>query len=144
MLFLRVLPAVVLGPLAGYIADRLDRRWTLIVGDVLRGAVFATIPIVDTLAWVLVATVIIEAISLVWLPAKDATIPNLVPREQLEAANQISIATTYGSALPAARHLRASCRSASKGAELVVRLARQPGHAVALSSTRQPSSCPAW
>jgi dTMP kinase len=102
VLFLRVLPALVLGPLAGYVADRLDRRWTLITGDILRGAVFATIPLVGTLTWVLIATVIIEAISLVWLPAKDATVPNLVPREKLEAANRISIATTYGSALPAA------------------------------------------
>jgi dTMP kinase len=102
VLFLRVLPAVVLGPVAGYIADRLDRRWTLIVGDILRGLVFLTIPIIHTLEWVFIATVIIEAISLVWLPAKDATIPNLVPRDKLEAANQISIATTYGSALPAA------------------------------------------
>jgi dTMP kinase len=102
VLFLRVLPALVLGPIAGYIADRLDRRWTLILGDFLRGAVFVTIPIVNTLAWVLIATVVIEAISLVWLPAKDATVPNLVPRDKLEAANQISIATTYGSALPAA------------------------------------------
>jgi dTMP kinase len=102
VLFLRVLPAVILGPLAGYIADRLDRRWTLIVGDVLRGLVFVSIPFVHTLTWVLIATVIIEAISLVWLPAKDATIPNLVPRAQLEEANRISIATTYGSALPAA------------------------------------------
>lgn len=102
VLFLRVLPAVVLGPLAGYLADRLDRRWTLIVGDILRGVVFLSIPFVGTLTWVLIATVIIEAISLVWLPAKDATVPNLVPRDQLEAANRISIATTYGSALPAA------------------------------------------
>jgi dTMP kinase len=102
VLFLRVLPAVILGPIAGYIADRLDRRWTLIVGDILRGVVFISIPIVNTLAWVLIATVIIEAVSLVWLPAKDATIPNLVPKDKLEAANQISIATTYGSALPAA------------------------------------------
>ena len=75
VLFLRVLPAIVLGPLAGYIADRLDRRWTLIIGDVLRGLVFASIPFVNTLTWVLIATVIIEAISLVWLPAKDATDP---------------------------------------------------------------------
>ena len=103
VLFLRVLPAIVLGPLAGYIADRLDRRWTLIIGDVLRGLVFASIPFVNTLTWVLIATVIIEAISLVWLPAKDATIPNLVPRNQLEEANRISIATTYGSALAGRR-----------------------------------------
>jgi dTMP kinase len=102
VLFLRVLPALIFGPLAGYIADRLDRRWTLIVGDLLRALVFASIPVVDTLTWVLIATVIIEAITLVWLPAKDATIPNLVPRDKLEVANQISIATTYGSALPAA------------------------------------------
>ncbi len=102
VLFLRVAPALVLGPFAGYVADRLDRRWTLIIGDVLRGAVFITIPIVGTLEWVFVATVIIEAITLVWLPAKDATIPNLVPRSKLEAANQVSIATTYASALPAA------------------------------------------
>ncbi len=102
VLFLRVAPALVLGPLAGYVADRLDRRSTLVIGDFLRGAVFITIPIVGTLEWVFAATVIIEAITLVWLPAKDATIPNLVPRDKLEAANQISIATTYGSALPAA------------------------------------------
>ncbi|MDX6307991.1 MAG: dTMP kinase [Nocardioidaceae bacterium] len=102
VLFLRVLPAIVIGPLAGYIADRLDRRSTLVIGDFARGIVFITIPIVDKLWWVFVATVIIEAISLVWLPAKDATVPNLVPRDQLEQANRLSIATTYGSALPAA------------------------------------------
>ena len=102
VLLLRVLPAVVIGPLAGYIADRLDRRWTLVVGDFARGAVFISIPIVNTLWWVFVATVIVEAISLVWLPAKDATVPNLVPANMLERANQLSIATTYGSALPAA------------------------------------------
>ncbi|MDQ3484961.1 MAG: dTMP kinase [Actinomycetota bacterium] len=102
VLFLRVAPALVLGPLAGYVADRLDRRMTLVVGDFLRGAVFITIPIVGTLEWVFAATVIIEAITLVWLPAKDATIPNLVPRGKLEEANQVAIATTYGSALPAA------------------------------------------
>ncbi|MEP6527637.1 MAG: dTMP kinase [Nocardioidaceae bacterium] len=102
VLFMRVLPAVLIGPLAGYVADRLDRRWTLIVGDVLRFVIFASIPIVNELTWLYIATVLIEVVSLVWLPAKDATVPNLVPRERLEAANQLSLATTYGSALPAA------------------------------------------
>ncbi|HEX6486270.1 MAG TPA: dTMP kinase [Nocardioidaceae bacterium] len=102
VLFLRVLPALVMGPIAGYIADRLDRRITLIWGDYIRGALFITIPIVGTLWWVFVVTVLVEMVSLVWLPAKDATVPNLVPRHRLEAANQVSLATTYGSALPAA------------------------------------------
>ncbi len=102
VLFLRVLPALVMGPIAGYVADRLDRRRTLIWGDYIRGALFLTIPIVGELWWIFVVTVLVEAVSLVWGPAKDATVPNLVPRHRLEAANQISLATTYGSALPAA------------------------------------------
>ncbi len=102
VLFLRVLPALVMGPIAGYVADRLDRRTVLIWGDYLRGALFLTIPLVGSLWWIFVVTVLVEAISLVWGPAKDATVPNLVPRHRLEAANQVSLATTYGSALPAA------------------------------------------
>jgi dTMP kinase len=102
VLLLRVVPALLLGPIAGYIADRVDRRTVLIVGDALRFLLFLSLPIVDTLWWIFVVTVLVEAISLIWLPAKDATIPNLVPPERLEAANQLSLATTYGSALPAA------------------------------------------
>ena len=102
VLFLRVLPALVMGPLAGYIADKLDRRLTLIWGDYIRGALFLTIPLVGELWWIFVVTVLVETVSLVWGPAKDATVPNLVPRYRLEAANQVSLATTYGSALPAA------------------------------------------
>jgi len=33
-----------------------------------------------------------------WLPAKEATMPNLVPPNRLEAANQLSLVTTYGMA----------------------------------------------
>jgi dTMP kinase len=102
VLFLRVLPALVMSPIAGYVADRLDRRRTLVWGDYVRGALFLTIPIVGTLWWIFVVTVLVEAVSLVWGPAKDATVPNLVPPHRLEAANQVSLATTYGSALPAA------------------------------------------
>ena len=102
VLLLRVLPAIVIGPLAGYVADRLDRKTTLVWGDYVRGVLFLTIPLVGTLWWVFVVTVLVEAVSLVWGPAKDATVPNLVGRHQLEQANQISIATTYGSAVPAA------------------------------------------
>jgi dTMP kinase len=102
VLLLRVLPALVVGPLAGYVADRTDRRTVLIWGDVVRGLLFLSIPLVGTLAWVFVVTVLVEVVSLVWGPAKDATVPNLVPPERLEAANQLSLATTYGSAVPAA------------------------------------------
>ena len=99
---LRLAPAIVLGPLAGVVADRLDRRLTMVVCDVARFALFLSIPLVGTLWWLFVATFLIEVASLFWIPAKEATVPNLVPRERLEAANQLSLFTTYGSAPVAA------------------------------------------
>jgi dTMP kinase len=99
---LRLAPAVVFGPLAGVVADRLNRRWTLVYGDVLRFVLFCTIPIVGTLWWLFVATILIEIVGLFWMPAKEATVPNLVPRRRLEAANQLSLVVTYGSAPVAA------------------------------------------
>jgi dTMP kinase len=95
---LRLLPALLLGPLAGAVADRLDRRWTLVLGDLVRFALFASIPVVGTLSWLFAATLLIECAALFWMPAKDATLPNLVPRQRLEAANQLSLMATYGSA----------------------------------------------
>jgi len=98
VLILRLAPAVLLGPLAGALADRLNRRWTMVTGDVLRCALFISIPLIGTLPWLFTATVLIESAALFWMPAKDATVPNLVPRRRLEAANQVSLATTYGTA----------------------------------------------
>jgi dTMP kinase len=100
----RLLPALVLGPLAGVLADRFDRRHLMVVADLLRFVFFASIPTVAlfssdatvVVAWAAVATFIIEAITLIWLPAKDAAVPNLIPKARLEAANQLTLITTYG------------------------------------------------
>jgi dTMP kinase len=99
---LRLAPAVVLGPLAGAVADRLNRRWTMIVCDVARFVLFVSIPMVGKLWWLFVATFFIEVAGQFWAPAKEATVPNLVPRERLEQANQLTLVTTYGSAPVAA------------------------------------------
>jgi dTMP kinase len=96
VLLFRLLPAIVLGPLAGAFADRFDRRKTMVVTDCLRFALFASIPIVDNLVWLFVAQFVIEALSMFWIPAKDAAVPNMLRRDQLEPANQLSLVTTYG------------------------------------------------
>lgn len=101
---IRLLPALVLGPIAAVMADRFDRRYTMVVCDVLRFVLFASIPgaalVTDSsaavIAWTATATFLIEAITMAWLPAKDAAVPNLLPRARLETANQLTLATTYG------------------------------------------------
>jgi dTMP kinase len=100
----RLLPALVLGPVAGVLADRFDRRYTIVICDLLRFVLFASIPLVAllgasggiTVTWAAVATFLIETITLMWIPAKEAAVPNLIPRARLEVANQLTLITTYG------------------------------------------------
>ncbi|ETK35266.1 dTMP kinase [Microbispora sp. ATCC PTA-5024] len=98
----KMLPAILLGPLAGAVADRFDRRTTMVAADVARFAVVLSIPIVATYQWVIVATFLVECVNLFWVPAKDATVPNLVPKDRLEEANQLNLLVTYGTAPVAA------------------------------------------
>ena len=94
----RLLPAVFLGPIAGVIADRMDRRLLMVVADVIRFALYISIPIVNNYFWLYTATILVECVSLFWSPAKDASVPNLVPKEKLESANQVSLFVAYGTA----------------------------------------------
>lgn len=102
VLAVRMAPALLFGPLAGAFADRFDRRKTMVICDVMRFTLFATIPVVNSLAYLLAASFAVEIFSLFWIPAKEASVPNLVPRARLEAANQLSLVTTYGMAPVAA------------------------------------------
>jgi dTMP kinase len=101
VLMFRLLPAVVLAPLVGVVADRFDRRLVMVVSDLLRFGLFLSIPLVDTLTWLLVATALVEVLSLFWIPAKEASVPHLA-KEQLPSANQISLFATWGTAPVAA------------------------------------------
>ena len=94
----RLLPAVFLGPIAGVIADRFDRRKLMVVADILRGGLYVSIALFQNFYWLYAATILVECITLFWSPAKEASVPNLVPKEKLEAANQVSLLAAYGTA----------------------------------------------
>ncbi|MGC4804781.1 dTMP kinase [Micromonospora sp. DT233] len=104
LIAIRLLPALLLGPVAGVLADRFDRRWTMVICDVLRFLLFASIPLFLltgasgglVVGWAAIATFLIETITLLWIPAKEAAVPNLIPRARLESANQLTLITTYG------------------------------------------------
>ena len=48
MLFVRLLPALFIGPFAGAFADRFNRRTTMVVTDVLRFGLLLSVPLVPT------------------------------------------------------------------------------------------------
>jgi len=92
----RMLPAILFGPFAGAIIDRFDRKRIMIGADVARGTLYGVLAFVDQLGIILLLSFVIECFSLLWTPARDASLPNLVPRRQLANANSIGLVSTYG------------------------------------------------
>ncbi|HEU4326192.1 MAG TPA: MFS transporter [Roseiflexaceae bacterium] len=92
VLFSATLPAVILGPYAGLMADRWNRRWLMILSDT--GSALATMTIVVLLAqgqleaWhIYLSSAFTSVMAAIQSPALSATIPLIVPAEQLGRAN---------------------------------------------------------
>ncbi|WP_396450465.1 dTMP kinase [Actinomadura sp.] len=100
-LVLMLLPAVLLWPLAGLLAARVDRRLMLLVADVLRLVVVVTVPLVGMLAWTLAAAFLVSCLSLLWVEAARASLPALSPDEEPRAA-RTATRVVYGPAPAAA------------------------------------------
>ena len=72
VLLTRLLPDLILGPIAGALVDRFDRRKVAVVGDTLAGLLYVSIIFSGNLLWLLVAQFLVEAIGLFSTPAKQA------------------------------------------------------------------------
>ena len=92
----RVAPGFFLATAAGVIVDRLDRKRVMVACDVGRALVLVALPFVDTIVGLIVASFLLECLTMMWQPAKEATVPDLVPREKLTAANSLNVAAAYG------------------------------------------------
>jgi len=95
MLGVTFLPAALFGVLAGVYVDRWDRRATMVWADVARAALVVAIPFVVPFGiyWAYLLAFVVSTISLFFLPAKRAVIPEIVPQEQLMAANSLDNAS---------------------------------------------------
>jgi len=128
----RVVPSLVLAPVAGVFVDRWDRKRVLVLTHVGRGLIMALIPFTQELLALILATLFLEVLSALFAPAKDAVFPTLVRREQLMSANQVNLVLTYGM-LPLAGVLYAVL------VEYAARLAT-PGSFIAM----RPIAVPIW
>jgi dTMP kinase len=96
VLVARLVPPMFAAPVGGVMADRLPRRLIMVTADVSRAALIALAPFVGVLLLYVIAFVH-ECISLFFLPARDATVPELVPKDSLAEANGLILASSYGS-----------------------------------------------
>src|SRR5256885_6873269 len=90
-------PAVLFAPLAGVIADRLDRKRIMFWSNIGRAAVVALIPVAslipgvkDDFIHLLVITLIFSAVGQLFGPAEAAVIPTILPREALITPNSLA------------------------------------------------------
>lgn len=109
----RMIPGFFLASVGGVLVDRWDRRRVMVCCDVGRGLVLATLPFVDTIWQLFLASLMLEVLTLLWSPAKEASVPNLVPSEKLASANSFSLAAAYGT-FPIASALFASLTKVSE------------------------------
>lgn len=96
MMITQYLPVAVVGPMAGVVVDRVDRRRVMIVADVLRGVLIMGLLLVRRSDQVWIAYVVMAltvAGSAFFEPARTATIPNVTTAEELLPANALSAAT---------------------------------------------------
>jgi MFS family permease len=89
-----LVPAALFGPIFGAAADRWSRRGCLIVSDVVRGAAFLGIALVDSYAATVALAILAGAGTGLFNPASLAAIPSLVKIERLPAATALYGAIT--------------------------------------------------
>jgi Na+/melibiose symporter-like transporter len=86
-------PRLLVGSIAGVFVDRWDRRWTMLVADLLLGLTLLpllTVSSADQL-WLIVLVLIVESVIVqFYLPAEGALLPRLVGQDHLVSANALN------------------------------------------------------
>ncbi|MDP8957343.1 MAG: MFS transporter, partial [Actinomycetota bacterium] len=95
VLVLRLVPPIFAAPVGGVVADRWSRRSVMVASDLSRAALIAVVPFVN-IGLLYVIAFVHECISLFFLPARDSSIPDLVPEGSREEANGLILASSYG------------------------------------------------
>ena len=89
LMFVEFLPAVAVGLFFGPYLDRLPRRGVMIVSDLVRCAVFVTLPFADSAGQIVALAGVAGFTTGFFRPAVYAGLPNLVREDQLARANSL-------------------------------------------------------
>lgn len=94
----RILPGVIIGVIGGVLADRWDRKKTMVVADFGRAILVMVLVFVGNFRDLFLITFAIEVLSLIRQPAREAVVPLLVPERHLMPANGLNLMGAYGTA----------------------------------------------
>jgi DHA3 family macrolide efflux protein-like MFS transporter len=119
VIFARMAPYILIGPIAGVYVDRWDRRRTMIVCDLLRGLAVLLVPLLYLLGalevWhVAAAAFVLTTCRTFFNPALNASLPAIVRKPSLVGANALIQASGQAAMIigPAAAGLALTVMSA--------------------------------
>ncbi len=69
----------------------------MVMTDFLRAGIVALVPLIDQLWWIYAWAFLLESASIIFLTARDSSVPDLADKSRLPAANAMVLATSYGS-----------------------------------------------
>lgn len=84
------LPVLLTGPFAGALADRVNRKWLMIVADGARIVIVGGLIFADQIWHVYVLLILKSLFDVMFSPAKNGKLKEIVPQEQLGQAVSIS------------------------------------------------------
>lgn len=87
LMLAKAIPAVLLGGIAGSVADRVDRRVLMIASNLVQGLLVVAIPSAPSVTLVIAAYAAMSIVNQFFIPARSATIPDLVDAVGLTRAN---------------------------------------------------------
>jgi MFS family permease len=90
-------PAVLLGPVAGALADRMERKTLMIVSDLVRAGLVLSIVSVTSIWQLYVILALKGAFEAIFTPAKNGKLKEILPDEYMEKATSISTVIDQGS-----------------------------------------------
>jgi len=98
LLVLRIIPSAFSGAVASWISDRWDRKKIMVYCDIIRGLMILWVAVLDSLIYLYVLIFFMEFFSVVYMAARDASLPNMVEGEnRLTMANSMTMGSSYGS-----------------------------------------------
>lgn len=93
LVFFQVVPVLVAGPFAGAVIDRISRKYVLIAADLVRAVLVIGLVFANTVWQIYGIASCVSIAGVFFSPALSASIPALVDRDDLIAANSVAWST---------------------------------------------------
>lgn len=92
----QAIPVIVLGPLAGILVDRVNRKCLMVGADLLRTVIVAVVIFAPNLSVIYILAGMLGAAGTVFNPARSAVMPELAGRDNYMAAVGLTQVATQG------------------------------------------------